>query len=218
MKDLLGNEVKTGDILLELGCGWGCLSGSDYKYHLKIWQKPSGADGSGFEYNIDGTKHKYWWASVKNSVKIDMSIMPEGFEFSFKHGMSDIASKIEQGTLLELIENSNWKQHEVKKEEVERFKFMKSLKIEKVEDIVSNIEELKKGGYVPEIVLKVLELIGVGRVPVNNGEIGIAEMYDQMHYQAIIETISKNPNCFEKTKAGGGKLNKKQRREGENFY
>jgi len=204
MKDLLGNKVKTGDILLELGRGWGSFSGSDYTYHLKIWQKPSGNDGSGFAYSVDGTKHKYWWASVKNSVKIDMDIMPEGFEYSFKHGMSDIASKIEQGTLLELIENSDWKQHEIKKEEVERFKFMKSLKIEKVEDIVSNIEELKKGGYVPhEIVSKVLELTGVGRTRINNGEIGIAGMYDQMHYQAIIETISKNPNCFEKAEAGG---------------
>lgn len=204
MKDLLGNEVKTGDILLELGRGWGSLSGSDYKYHLKIWQKPSGNDGSGFEYSVDGTKHKYWWASVKNSVKIDMAIMPEGFEYSFKHGMSDIASKIEQGTLLELIENSDWKQHEIQKKEVEQFEFMKSLKIEKVEDIVSNIEELKKGGYVPhEIVSKVLELTGVGRTRVNNGEIGIAGMYDQMHYQAIIEIISKNPNCFEKAEAGG---------------
>ena len=90
---------------------------------------------------------------------------------------------------------------------VERFEFMKSLKIEKVEDIVFNIEELKKGGHVPnEIVSKVLELAGVGRTRVNNGEIGIAGMYDQMHYQAIIETISKNPNCFEKTKERGQKI------------
>ena len=113
--------------------------------------------------------------------------------------MSDISSKIEQGTLLELIENSNWKQHEVKKEEVERFEFMKSLKIEKIEDIYNNIEELKKGGYIPhEIVSKVLEITGAEQVRVNNGEIGIAGMYDQMHYRAIIENISKNPNFFEK--------------------
>jgi hypothetical protein len=207
MKDLLGNEVKTGDILLELGRGWGSLSGSDYIYHLKLWEMPERFDGHAYCYSIDGTKHIFAWARVGNAVKVDMSLMPDGFEFSFKHGMSDISSKIEQGTLLELIENSDWKQHEVKKEEVERFEFMKSLKIEKVEDIVSNIEELKKGGYVPhEIVSKVLELTGVGRVRVNNGEIGIAGMYDQMHYQAIIETISKKPNCFEKTKERGQKI------------
>lgn len=195
MKDLLGNKVKTGDILLELGRGFGSLGVSDYKYSLKIWEMPEKFDGHAYCYSIDGTKHIFAWAHIESAVKLDMSLMPEGFEFSFKHGMSDIASKIEQGTLLELIENSDWKQHEVKKEEVERFEFIKSLKIEKVEDIVSNIEELKKGGYVPhEIVSKVLDITGIGTTQVNNGEIGIASMYDQMHYQSIIETISKNPN------------------------
>jgi hypothetical protein len=204
MKDLLGNEVKTGDILLELGRGLGSLSGSDYKYHLKLWEMPERFDGHAYYYSIDGTKHIFAWADVKSAVKVNLSLMPDGFEFSFKHGMSDIASKIEQGTLLELIENSDWKQHKVKKEEVERFEFMKSLKIYKLEDIVTHIEELKKGGYVPhEIVSKVLDLIGVGRTRVKNGEIGIAAMYDQMHYQTIIETISKNPNCFEKAEDGG---------------
>ena len=204
MKDLIGNEVKAGDILLELGRGWGSLDGSEYKYHLKLWEMPETFDGHAYYYSIDGTKHIFAWAHVGNAVKVDMNLMPDGFEFSFKHGMSDISSKIEEGTVWEIIENSDWKQHEVKKEEVERFEFMKSLKIEKVEDIVSNIEELKKGGYVPhEIVSKVLELTGIGRTRVNNGEIGIAGMYDQMYYQAIIETISKNPNCFEKAEVGG---------------
>lgn len=191
MRDLLGNKVKVGDILLELGRGWS-FDDSGFEYHLKIWQKPSGNDDYGFEYSIDGKKHKFWTADVEDSVKIDMSIMPDGFEFSFKHGMSNIASKIEEGTALELIENSNWKQHEVTKEQVERFKFMQSLKIEKLEDIFSNIEELKKDGYVPhEIVSKVLELTGVRRTLVNNGEIGMAWVCDQVHYQDIIKNISK---------------------------
>ena len=69
---------------------------------------------------------------------------------------------------------------------------MQSLKIEKLEDIFSNIEELKKDGYVPhEIVSKVLELTGVRRTLVNNGEIGMAWVCDQVHYQDIIKNISK---------------------------
>jgi hypothetical protein len=28
-------------------------------------------------------------------------------------------------------------------------------------------------------------------------------MYDQMHYQAIIEAVSKDPNCFEKAEERG---------------
>lgn len=201
--DLLGNKVKKGDVLIELGRGNGS-DGKNRYYSLKIWQKPSKNDGSGFEYGINGNKSKYWWASVRNSIKIDMSLMPDGFEYSFKHGMSDIDTTVENGTLQELIDNSNWKDNEVKKEQVERYEFMKTLKIETLDDLKTNIEELKKGGYVPnKIVSKVLEIAQIGRTKAHNGEIGIAGMYDQMHYQAIIEAVSKDPNCFEKAEERG---------------
>jgi len=190
--DLLGNEVKTGDVLLELGRGWGSLTGSEYKYHMQLWEMPKKFDGHAYEYSIDGSKHIFAWASTKNSIKVDMSTMPCGFEHSFKHGMSDISSKIENGTLDELIENSNWKEREVKKEQVARFEFMKTLEINTIDDLKANIDELTKGGYVPsKIVSKVLELSGIGRAAIHNGEIGIAGMYDQMHYHAVIEAIKK---------------------------
>lgn len=189
--DLLGNEVKTGDVMLELGRGQGSLTGSDYKYHMILWEMPKKFDGHAYEYSIDGSKHIFAWASTKKAIKVDMSTMPEGFEYSFKHGMSNISTKIENGTLVELIENSNWKNSEVKKEQVERFEFMKTLEINTIDDLRANIDELKKGGYIPhKIVSKVLELAGIGRAPVHNGEIGIAGMYDHMHYQAVIEAIA----------------------------
>jgi len=187
--DLLGNEIKTGDVMLELGRGGGCYEGKKY-YSLKLWEMPEIFDGHAYCYSIDGSKHTFAWAHVGNSIKVDMSLMPEGFEYSFKHGMSDFDTKIESGTLQDLIKNSNWKDNEIKKEQVERFEFMQTLKIETIDDLKDNINELKKGGYVPnEIVSKVLELAGVRRTPIHNGEIGIAGMYDQMNYQAIIEAI-----------------------------
>lgn len=202
--DLLGNEVKTGDAMLELGRGFGCLNGSGYKYTLKLWEMPDHFDGHAYYYSIDGSKQMFAWADVGSSIKVDMNSMPDGFEYSFKHGMSDFSAKIENGTLQEIIENSNWKDHEVLKEEVERYAFLKTLKIETINDLKNNINELKKGGYVPhEIVSNVLNIIGVGRTHVHNGEIGIAGMYDYLHYQAIIEALSKDPNCFEKAEAGG---------------
>lgn len=198
--DLIGNKVKKGDVLIELGRGVGS-NGVEPCYSLKIWQNPSSNDGSGFEYGIDGEKHKYWWANVKNSIKIDMSSMPDGFEFSFKHGMSDIDTTIKNGTLQELIENSNWKEKEIKKEQVERYNFMRTLKIETLEDIRNNIEELKKEDYVPhKIVSNVLSIVNIGRVHIYDGEIGIAATYDKLHYQAIIEAISRNPNCFNESR------------------
>ena len=202
--DLLGNEVKTGDVMLELGRGFGCLNGSDYKYTLKLWEVPKVMDGRGNYYTIDGERTYFYWASIGSAIKVDMSLMPDGFEYSFKHGMSDFSTKIENGTLQELIENSNWKDNEVTKEQVERYEFMKTLKVETIDDLKNNIEELKKGGYVPhEIVSNVLNIVGIGRTPVHNGEIGIAGMYDRLHYQAIIEALSKDPNCFEKAEVGG---------------
>ena len=201
MKDLLGNEVKPGDVMLELGRGGGSCNGSR-TYNLKLWEMPEIYDGHAYYYSIDESVRTFAWASVGHSIKVDMSLMPDGFEYSFKHGMSDITTKIEYGTLQELIENSDWKQREIKKEDVERFKFMRDLKIEKVDDIVSNIEELKKGRYTPrEIILKVLNITGVDRTGVKNGESGIAGMFDQLKYQAIIEALSKNPKCFEKAEA-----------------
>jgi len=202
--DLLGQEVKTGDVMLELGRGWGSLSGSEFIYGMKLWEVPEILDGRGNYYTISGDKTYFYWAKISNAIKVDIDLMPEGFEYSFKHGMTDISSKIETGTLLELIENSNWKDSEVKKEQVERYEFMKTLEINNIDDLRNNIKELKKGGYVPhEIVSKVLEIAQIGRATAHNGEIGIAGMYDQMHYQAIIEAVSKDSSCFEKVEERG---------------
>lgn len=187
--DLLGNEIKAGDVLLELGRGGG-WNGEERHHSLKLWEMPEVFDGHAYYYSIDGSKNTFAWAHVGNAIKVDMELMPDGFEYSFKHGMSDFNTKIENGTLNEIIESSNWKIYEVKKEEVERYEFMKTLKTETLDDLKNNIEELKKGGYVPhEIVSNVLSIAGVGRASVHNGEIGIAGMYDQMHYQSIIEAM-----------------------------
>lgn len=187
--DLEGNKINTGDVLIELGRGGGYIDGKEY-HSLRIWQKPSSNDGSGFTYGINGKKSRYWWTSVKNSIRVNFNELPTEFEYSFNHGMSDLRCDIKSGTIKELISKSNWNDVKINKSEVDRFEFMKTLKISTLDDVKENIGELKKGGYVPrEIVSKVLELAEVGRVPVYNGEIGIAGMYDQMHYQAILEAI-----------------------------
>ena len=186
--DLLQNEVQSGDVLLELRMGH--YRGCDYEYPMKLWEMPERFDGHGYLYSIDGSRHLFAWADAGSALKIDMSLMPEGFEYSFKHGMSDVWSKIKEGTLLELIENSNWKNLEIKKEQVDRFEFLKTLEINSIDDIKANIEELRKGGYIPpEIVSKVLKIGGVGRTLVHNGEIGIAGMHDDFKFVAIIESM-----------------------------
>lgn len=132
--DLLGNEIKTGDILLELG-GGGCRTISDEVptiqiYFMNLWEMPEGFDGHGYNYTKIGEKYKFAWASVGQSIKIDMSVMPEGFEYSFYHGMDKIMSTIKNGSIIELIENSNWEKYKITKEQVEKYeRLLKGLKI-----------------------------------------------------------------------------------------
>lgn len=186
MKDAVGNEVNAGDILLEYNTG---RRPDNYPYSNRLWEMPEYFDGHAYFYTIDGSRHLYAWASIHSSEKIDISSMPDNFEFSFKHGMSDIYSKIEYGTPLEVVENSNWKEHEVKGEEVEQYEFIKTLQIETIDDIVKNAHALSKG-YIPtEVVSKVLSIAGVGMSKVTNGEIGIAGMSDLLHYRMIIEAL-----------------------------
>ena len=198
MKDALGNKVKTGDILIELGRGGGYSKGERF-YSLRIWQMPASKDGSGFTYDIDGKRRKYWWTIVKNSIKINLDKMPVDFKYSFYHGMCDINTTIEYGTLKELINNSDWKNNKVNKKEVERFELLKKIKIITIKDIINNIDELKKEGYLPnKLVSDVLKVAKIGNVSVKNGEIGIAAMQDVLNYKNIIDMIAKSQTTIKK--------------------
>lgn len=187
--DMLGNKIKAGDVMLEVK-KTSFMKGEEYT-HLRLWEMPESFNGSGYYYNIDGAKHKFSWVDNEDSLKVDMSLMPDGFEYSFKHGMRDFKTSILEGTLDELIKTSNWKENEVKKEDVDHFIFMKNLKIETLDDIKKNIVELKKFGYVPpEIISSVLKISKTNMSIPNNGETGIASFYNDFNYVSIIEEIA----------------------------
>lgn len=193
MKDLIGNTVKPGDILLEIGRGGSFGGGTSPSYSMKLWQKPSSNDGSGYIYDIDGTRSKFWWASVHESIKIDMSTMPDGFEYSFKHGMSNLSSSIKNGTINELIETSNWNERRIIPSQVDGYLRKKELKLSSIDDIKKNIGILSDNNYTPrEVMVQVMRLVGAKEAPVHNGEIGLASMYDHFHYWAIIEQFKKD--------------------------
>ncbi len=190
-KDLLGNKARSGDILIDVTGLHSFDENDNLTYKLNIWEKPIENDGSGYEYGIDGNKYRVWWRRVQESIILDKNLLPEGFEYSFKHGMNDINTLLENGAAKELIENSDWKDNEVKKEEVEYYNFIQNLKIETLEDLKKNIEQLRKCSYVPyEIVSNVLNIAGVEKETVKNGEIGIARMCDMFKYQSVIYNIN----------------------------
>lgn len=196
MKDKLGNEVVAGDVLLETGVGFGSCEGKRV-YFMKLWRKPIENDGSGVIYNIDGYPSVFKWASVKNSIKVDFSLLPDNFEYSFLHGMSDLDCKLKEGSLVDLINNSDWINKQVKKEDVDRFNFLRALKIETVDDIIANIDELKKGGYIPrELMDSVLSAVRVSKTNPDfgnyRGEIGMAYLRDMVNYECVIRSLAAN--------------------------
>ena len=194
--DSLGNEVKPGDVLIE-PTGGNPFNDDTYKCSIRIWEMPETYDGHGYDYSIDGQKHKFAWASVRNSFKVDFSSLPKEFQYSFKHGMERIYSKHSTGTAEEIIKNSNWKIYEIQKEKVDRHFYLKTLKIETMEDLKANVHELSKGGYIPgNIVDKTLELVGVNNAIPHNGEIGLAALNDHFAFSAAIIALAKDPDCF----------------------
>lgn len=106
-KDLLSNEINTGDILLEPS-GYNMFKG--YKYTYNIWQKPNMTDSSAIAYNDNGEPYIFKHGCVVLSKKINIEEMPEGFHYAFLHGMNKIGSTIDinEGTVQEILNNSNY--------------------------------------------------------------------------------------------------------------
>jgi len=188
-KDMTGNEVNTGDILLEIGRGWGNDGKGNETFSIKLWQLPSSTDGSGYQYAIDGRRSKYYWANTQRSLRVDMKQMPEGFEYAFFHGMSDLDTSIEYGTVPELINKSNWEKVKVTEEQVRKYDLLAGLQLETEEDVEKNIDLLAEGHIPSHIVSKVLDIYGFKKRKAKNGEIGIASLFNMMSYSVIMRYI-----------------------------
>lgn len=189
LKDILGNEVYPGDVLLEYGCGGTSFDGQQ-KYAIKLWEMIYPFDGHGFNYNIDGSKYKFAWCSVKQSIKVDFDQFAPVFKYSFYHGMSKLYTTIERGTLKELIDNSDWKNDIVKPSDVELFKKKKNLTLESIDDIKKNMDLLTGPGATPRVAVdKILDIAGASHAPVINGEIGFAAIQDSISYSEILDKI-----------------------------
>lgn len=138
-KDMLGNRVKAGDVLIEVGVDYG-FDGEKDTFGVTVWEMPKRYDGGGISYRIGKIKNKFYYARLEQSIKIDTSAMPEGFIFSFYNGMYEFDSYVNTTDVLEVINNSNWKTFEILSEKVERYNKLDKLKITSIEDIKENID------------------------------------------------------------------------------
>lgn len=188
LKDSLGNKVYPGDVLLQYGTGW-----RKGHYALRLWEISYPFDGDGIEYDLSGEPHKFFWCSLSSSIKVNFDDFPAEFKYSFYHGLSNLYSKIEKGTLKKLIENSDWAERIVNPSDVELYNQKKNLKIESIKDIKHNIDLLLGPGVTPgEVVTKIFTIAGVSAAPLINGEMAFAVLEDTFKYKAILEKIKES--------------------------
>ena len=198
MKDMIGNDVFPKDVLLELRLGGG-WDGKIRTYPLKIWEMPENKfDGHAYAYNINGSRYEYAWAYLQSAVKLNQEEMPDGFMFSFYHGMSDLETTLEKGELLDIIESSNWHRKMIKKEDVEEYDEADKIILSSKKDVFDNVDTLRNSKFINyKIMKKVLDLFGIDENKAVNGESGIAMMYDIQNYSAILYEVKYGPEKYE---------------------
>ena len=187
MKDMDGNNVVVGDILLEIGRGqeW---DGKNTFYSMCLWEMPKKYDGHGYGYNIDGSRYKWAWVHLNSSIKIDKDSVSKDFLFSFYHRMSDIKTHLKKGTLFELIDSSDWRRKTIKKEDVQEYDETDKIVLSSKKDIYDNVDILMNSKFINyKIMKKVLDLFNISEATGGkNGEIGIAMMHNISNYNSIL--------------------------------
>lgn len=186
LKDINGNIVKVGDVLLrEKGGGSG--GGMRSFRSFTLWEMPTRYDGHGYHYSLDGSKHLFAWAWVNDSIKLSINELPKKFVFSFYHGMGDFHSYSKGDSVSEILGDSNWKERCIEKNDVLVFSKLLKLKLSSIDDVRKNIDLFVLARYIPKkIVLDVICLAGGSPARVVNGELGIATLEDTLIFHSII--------------------------------
>lgn len=189
MEDLKNRLIEPGMIMMEVGRGLKWENKKEY-YSLKLWEFPVNYSGQGLEYNLDGEKHEWYWANYKSSYILDKSSLPEEFMFSFYHGMSDLYTTIKKGSIEELINNSDWEERAIFKEDIDNYCKLKDITLNNLSDIKNIIPLMEKSKYIPrKIVESTINIAGAKLHDVINGESGIAVLYDNMLFNQIIHYL-----------------------------
>jgi len=185
MKDVNGNPVKVGDLLLE-ETGGGYSNGKLLR-SFTLWEMPNRYNGQGLQYSLDKTSHEFCWADVNKSIKISVKELPKDFLFSFYHGMDDFDSYSKRNTVTDILGDSNWKEKSINPNDVSSFKKLSRLKLASIEDVRKNLNLFTKAKYIPNsVVASVIRLAGGKEAVMVNGELGFAMLEDTLTFQSIV--------------------------------
>jgi hypothetical protein len=198
MKDMNGNIVKPGDVLIEFGRGGGCDKNGSYE-SIKVWEVSKINDGRGIEYGTDGSKIEYWRVNVKNSIKLNTDNLPKGFLYSFYHGMSDLNCKNTKGTIQKIIDNSDWLKKKVSEKKVNKYNkdltIANNLKIRSIDDFKKNFNVIKKLSVFPNNLIEDIFIVHGIKMPVeHSGELGLMWLEIQSILISIMKAYEKELN------------------------
>ncbi len=190
MKDKEGNIVSAGDVLIELGRGFSIEDGM-CSYSLKIWEMPEQYNGNGYVYSTDGERMEFWWANVGKSIKITEENTPAEFIFSFFHGMNDLDSLLEHGTIEEIIFSSNWEDKIVLQSDVDKYvsdlRIANELKIKTKEDFINNFDIIKNLSVLPNnLISDIFNVHDIEMPKMYNGELGLRNLEIQITLAGLI--------------------------------
>lgn len=161
------------------------VGGGDGKVCLRVYVNPQ-EDGSGYQYDLTGRKHKFWWADPDEARVFEHTELPKDLLFSIRHGVDEVEvdeDKFENWTFDDLIYSK------VERESVKAYNEFKKMmpNIKTVDDFKAAYPTIKKCGFITEDIVKTLfNVMSIPKTKVHNGEIGIAFMMDRMNYSEAV--------------------------------
>lgn len=126
-KDIDGNIVKMGDILIECtgeGRMYGYFDNKWFKSYT-LWQFWGQHDSMGYYYNVIGKISKFWHVDISSSRIINKKDIPPKLLYTFFHGDNhfDSTADFDDG-INKIIKESDWDTRIITPKEVKRYKKM----------------------------------------------------------------------------------------------
>ena len=156
--------------------------------YLQAYVTPT-QDGHAYSYDSNGKKYEWAWAHPSEARVFEHTQLPKDLWFSIKNGSCDMT--------IPASKKHDWNFSDLKYRKISREQVEASRYVHKHINEVQTIDDFKKlypiirncAFYIPECVYKLCELFGVGKVPMVNGELGLAFYQQVCIYNQILKKL-----------------------------
>ena len=152
---------------------------------LNVYVSPR-QNGSAYHFGVDGTKELFYWADPGEAVVFDHKELPEELWYSISHGVHEVTIPEDK--------SENWTLEDIKYDVLNHEKIDAYIEASKKIKEVTTVEDfkklypiIKKSGFISNgFVDKLFSLCNVPRIPVWNGENGIAFYQEELIYRSLL--------------------------------